>query len=105
MNEEILNELKKQTKWLRFLALPNLIRVIEDNLKTKEQRAIYHLSNGKNSSYEIERRLKGEGISTSHQTVHNYWKKWFALGIVVPSKKYVGRFEKIIDLKDLNIED
>ncbi len=105
MNDELLNELREQTKWLRFLALPNLLGVIEDNLKTKEQRAIYHLSEGKNSSYEIARRLKGEGIPISHQTVHNYWKKWFALGIVVHSKKYIGRFKQIIDLKDLNIED
>ena len=105
MNDELLNELKKQTKWLRFLALPNLIRVIKDNLQTEGQRAIYRLSDGENSSYEISRRLKKEGISLSHQTVHNSWKKWFALGIVIPSNEHVGRFTKIIDLKDLNIED
>lgn len=104
MNDGFLKELKEQTKWLRFLALPNLKKTIEENLTTKEQRRIYDLSDGQNSTYDIAEKLLGEGIKVSHMTVFNYWKRWFALGIVVPSEKYSGRFEKIINLKELNIE-
>lgn len=104
MNEGLLKELREQTKWLRFLALPNLKKTIEENLATKEQRAIYDLSDGKNSTYNIAKKLSREGIKVSHMTVFNYWKKWFVLGIVVPSEKYSGRLEKIINLKELNIE-
>lgn len=104
MNEEYLKELKEQTKWLRLLALPNLKKTIEENLTTKEQKRIYDLSDGKNSTNDTAKKLLAEGIKVSHMTVYNYWKRWFALGIVVPSEKYSGRYEKIIDLKELNIE-
>jgi len=103
-DDATLRELKEQTKWLRFLALPNLKKTIEATLTTKEQRKIYDLSSGDNSTYEVAKKLQTEGMKVSHTTVHNYWKRWFALGIVVPSEDYSGRYEKIIDLKELNIE-
>lgn len=103
MNEEILKELKEQTKWLRFLALPNLKKIIEENLQTKEQRKIYSLTDGKNSTYEISKKLSIEGIKVSHMTIYNYWKKWSVLGLVIPSEKYSARPENIIDLEDLDI--
>lgn len=103
MNENILKELKKQTKWLRFLALPSMKKTIEGNITTKEQKGIYDLSNGTNSTNDIAKKLLAKGIKVSHMTVYNYWKRWFALGLVIHSKKYSGRFEKIIDLADLNI--
>lgn len=104
MNEEVLRELKEQTKWLRFLAFPELKRTAQENLKTKEQRRIFDLSDGKRSSYDISKHLSQEGIKASSQTVRNHWKRWCALGIVVPSEQYEGRFEKIISLDDLEIE-
>ena len=107
MNDDILKELKEQTKWLRILASPNLPiikKTIEENLTTKEQKRIYDLSDGKNSLKDIEKKLKAKGIKVSHVTVYNYWKKWVALGLVIKSGEQVGRFEKIIDLADLNIK-
>jgi DNA-binding PadR family transcriptional regulator len=104
MDKDILRELKEQTKWLRFLALPNLKKTIEENLQTKEKRKIYSLTDGKNSTYEISKKLKIEGIRASHMTIYNYWKKWSVLSLVIPSEKYSGRFEKIIDLEDLDIK-
>lgn len=102
MNEDgILKELKEQTKWLRFLALPNLKKTIEETLKTNEQNRIYELSNGKNSSNDISKELSTEGIKVTGMTVRNYWKRWFDLGLVVSSEKHTKRFEKIIDLRDL----
>lgn len=103
MNDQFLKELKEQTKWLRFLALPNVRKVVEENLTTKEQRLIYDLSNGENSAIHISKNLEAHKMKVSDQTVYNYWKKWFALGIVVSSEKRQGRFEKIFELKDLNI--
>lgn len=104
MNDDILKELKNQTKWLRFLALPGMKKTIEDNLKTKEQKGIYNLSDGTNSTNDIAKKILAEGLKVSHMTVYNYWKRWFALGIVIPSEKYSGRFEKIINLEDLDIK-
>lgn len=104
MDKDSLKELKEQTKWLRFLAFPNLKKVIEENLTTKQQREIYSLTDGKNSTNVIAKKLILEGIKVSHMTVYNYWKKWNALGIVIPSEKYSGRFKKIIDLENLDIK-
>jgi len=104
MNEKILNELKEQTKWLRVLAIFRLKEIIKEFLITKEQKRIYELSDGKNSTRDIAKKLLAEGIKISHQTVANYWKKWSTVGLVIPSEKYPGRFEKVISLKDLEIE-
>jgi hypothetical protein len=102
MNEEILKELKEQTKWLKFLALPSMRKTVEDNLTTKEQKRIYQLTDGVNSTYVIAKKLGAEGMKVSHMTVHNYWKKWFSLGLVIPSKRFSGRSEKVVDLLDLD---
>ena len=105
MYEEVLRELKEHTKWLRFLALPELRRTVQENLKTKEQKRIFELSDGKNSSYDISTRLSQEGIKVSDDTVRNYWKRWFDLGIVIPSDRYSGRFGKMIGLEGLAVKE
>lgn len=102
--EEVLEELKEQTKWIKFLALSQLKKAVQETLTTKEQKRIYELSDGLNSTNEISKKLLAEGIRVSHMTVYNYWRRWASLGIVVPSEKYPGRFEKIISLGNLNIK-
>jgi predicted transcriptional regulator len=104
MNDDILEELKEQTKWLRFLAIPQLKKLMEETLITKEQKRIYDLSDGNVSTQSIQKKLLAEGLKVSHMTVYNYWRRWNALGLVIPSEKYAGRFEKIISLQQLNIE-
>lgn len=103
MTNEILQELKEQTKWLRFLSLPGLKDAVDRYIKTDDQRMIYGLSDGDKSTNDISKALKSKGMMVSHMTVYNYWKRWYALGLVVPSKKYSGRFQRIIDLADLNL--
>lgn len=103
MTDQILKELAEQTKWLKFLALPGLKKTIQENINTKELRMIYELSDGKLGTNDISKKLKLEGLKVSHMTVYNYWKRWYAIGIVIPSDKYSGRFEKIIKLSDLNL--
>jgi len=103
--KEHTKELKEQTRWLKFLSMPNFKKVIEESLTTKELRIVYSLTDGKNSTREISKKLSIEGIEISHSTVFNYWKKWNAIGIVKPSERYSGRFEKIIELEDLDIKE
>lgn len=104
MSDKLLEELEKQTKWLRFIAMANLKKVIEENVQTKEQRKIYSLSDGKNTTYGIAEKLLKENLKVSHMTVYNYWRRWNALGIVTPSERYHGRYKKIINLEDLGIK-
>jgi len=104
MNDDILKELKEQTKWLRFLSFSKLKKIIEKNLTTKQLKIMYSLTDGNNSTREISKKLSIEGIKTNHMTVYNYWKKWNVLGIVIRSEEHQGRFEKIIDLEELDIK-
>ena len=104
MDDFILAELKEQTKWLRFLALPDLKKTLIENLQTKEQKGIYNLTDGKNSTNDISNELDDKNIKVSHMTVYNYWKRWYALGIVIPSEQYSGRYSTFVKLSDLNIQ-
>lgn len=103
MDDLFLNELREQTKWLKLLVLPGMRKTIKENITTREQKRIYTLSDGKNSTNDIAKKMTEDGMKVSHMTVYNYWKRWFALGIVIPSH-YPGRFEKIIELSDLGIQ-
>jgi len=103
MNSETNYLLREILKWQRLQALPFLKQAIEHSITTKEQKKIYELSDGKLSTNEISKKLHNEGIKASHMTVYNYWKRWYSLGLVMPSKEYSGRFEKIIDLSELNL--
>ena len=58
----MLKELKEQTKWLKFLALDKIRKVIEESVKTKEQKAIYSLSDVVNSTNNIASLLAKNGI-------------------------------------------
>ena len=104
MSDILLKELKEQTKWLRFLALPGLKETIERNITSKDQKRIYELSDGTNSTNQISHLLKSEGFKVSHMTVYNYWKRWYAVGIVDQSEKYIGRYKQVFDLNDLNLQ-
>ncbi|MBN8585869.1 MAG: hypothetical protein J0M37_12315 [Ignavibacteria bacterium] len=103
MNTEILRELKEQTKWLRFLSLPGLKDTIKNTICSKEQKRIFELTDGKLSTNDISKKLQQEGVKASHMTVYNYWKRWYAIGLVEPSEEYTGRFKKIVELSDLNL--
>lgn len=65
MNDEILKELKDQTKWLKFLALPKLKEILESYLDSDLNRRIYNLSDGKKSSPQIVKELGKEGLKVS----------------------------------------
>ncbi len=104
MSEDaILQELREQTKWLRFLVIVQLKKILEQTLTDRAQRKIYDASDGNKTCRDIANKLLDEGIKITHMTVTNYWRKWAALGIVIPSKKRSGRFQKIMSLEDLNI--
>jgi Fic family protein len=99
--DEVVTLLQELVKWTRFQGIQQakqaLQKLLEDPEKGDTPKLLYHLSNG-NSSEEI---AKAAGVSS--QTVRNYWRSWYTSGIVSPSKKYKGRFEKVFNLEDLGI--
>lgn len=101
--KELINLLSEILKWTRFIGKQQLKALLLDNLTEDGEKVVYELTDGK-SLREIERICKENGYSVSHATIGNYWEKWAPVGIVEPSKKFKGRFERIVSLKEVGID-
>lgn len=95
--------LSEVLKWTRFIGKQQLKALLLDNLKEDVDKVVYELSDGK-SLREIERICKDNGYSVSKDAINRYWNKWKPLGIVEPSKRRQGRYERIVSLKEVGIE-
>ena len=100
MNDEqtVVGLLSELLRWTKFQGMIKLKEVILLNVKTENEKKIYELSNGK-TTVEI-----AGLVGVSHVTVYNYWQRWSKTGIVEPSNKYEGRYERMVSLLDLGIE-
>lgn len=92
-------ELHQLLKWTRFAGLQQLSSIITQNLKTDKELAAFELSDGERTTRDIAKIAK----IGSNATVANYWKKWAVLGIVEPSQKRQGRFQKIASLQEVGL--
>lgn len=97
---ELLSEI---LKWAKFIGKQKLKEILVNVLKEDIDMVIYELSDGK-SLREIERICKANGYSISIFTINGYWDKWAVLGIVEPSKRYKGRYERIVSLTDVGLD-
>lgn len=100
---KLVDLLSEILKWTRFIGKQQLKSLLLDNLKESVEKVVYELSDGK-SLREIERICKDSGFSIGKSTIGKYWDKWAALGILEPSKKFEGRYERIVSLKEVGIE-
>lgn len=104
MSEQALREiavtLRELLKWSRFAGMQQLRNVLLQNLKTDVEKLVFELSDGVHGTREIAK-LSGIG---SNATVAAYWKKWSRVGIVEPTPKYQGRYQKICSLEDVGLE-
>lgn len=96
---DILEELKIQTAWLRIVGLQAIKDLIKEEMKSKQDKRIYELSDGQRPTREI-----AKEVGSSHMKVALKWNKWASIGLVMPSEKYRGRFKKIVPLGDLGIK-
>lgn len=124
MSDKQLDELMKQNKTLMELYKLHQIRLNEIKLISYEIRnwhkiayddkvkpllesilnepikiAVYHLSNGENTTRIISKKT---GIGTG--SVSRWWNKWIDRGIAIPIPKGTGfRAKKMFELEDYNI--
>ena len=101
---QIRDELREMKVWLKLSGIPTLRRVLQENLRDAVDKVVYELSDGVRSTRDIARELKRMDKEISHATVANMWKKWAITGLVELSKKYQGRYTKIISLESVGIE-
>lgn len=68
-------------------------------LDTDDKKIAYQLSDGENSTYDIEKK-----VSVTAMTVSNWWNRWFEAGIVEQTEKYGGgRYKRLISLTKMGI--
>jgi|SRR3990172_4874732 len=97
--KEIASTLSELLKWSRFAGMQQLRTVLAQNLKTDAEMLVYELSNGSRGTREV---AKLAGVK-SNATVARYWKKWSKIGIVEPSEKFSGRYQRICSLEEVGL--
>ena len=100
---KLIDLLSEILKWTRFVGKQQLKALLLDSLKEDVEKVIYELSDGK-SLREIGRICKDTGYSVGKDVINRYWDKWATLGIVEPSKRFQGRYERIVSLKEVGID-
>jgi len=103
-NSEILSILVDIQKWIKFIGWSNVKNVLMDCLNTETKLLIYHFSDGEHGIRNIRDRIKKFGLKTSYGGVHGSWQRWKKVGIVEPSHKRQGRFQKVFDLEEFGFE-
>jgi DNA-binding transcriptional MocR family regulator len=94
---EVLAELKEQTKWLRFLGLRALGPALETVLKSPAERRAYDFSDGSRST-----RAVADQVGVSQRTVSNWWQRWASAGIVETDS--TGRAKHLATLLSAGLE-
>jgi len=97
--KSIEQKLDQLLKWTRFAGMQQLRTIMTQNLETDTEMLVYELSDGERTTREIAR-LAGVG---SNATIAKYWKKWTKIGIVEPSEKRRGRYQRICSLEAVGL--
>ena len=96
-DDPVLDELKEQTKWLRFLGLRELPSVLSSQLKDDVQKRAYELSDGTRSTRAI-----AELVGVSSKSISNWWQRWTSVGITVTDAS--GRATRLASLRSMGID-
>jgi hypothetical protein len=96
--KRIIELLEESVKWQRFEGAQLAKKILRDLLSKDADKLVYQYSDGRGTK-EIAA-LAG----VSDFTVRSYWSKWNIEGLVVPSQKHKGRYERVFSLEDFGIE-
>ncbi len=97
-NKRILELLEEMAKWKRFEGAQLAKKTLKEIFTKDSEKLVYQFSDGRGTQ-EI-----ADISGVSDFSVRSYWKKWNVEGLVVPSEKYKGRYERIFSLDDFGIE-
>lgn len=98
--KDIHNDLRELITWTKFSGIKDVKPVLESKLNNDLKKTVYHLSDGKNSTRDIEK-LAG---NISNRSVTNYWQEWEKIGLgLYEVVKGFNRFKRSFDLKDFGI--
>jgi hypothetical protein len=94
---DVLAELKEQTRWLRFLGLRELRPALLSALGSEAERRAYELTDGTRST-----RAVADAAGVSQKTISNWWQRWASAGIVTTDAN--GRATQLAPLRSAGIE-
>lgn len=97
-NQRIIELLEELVKWKRFEGAQLAKKTLRELFAKDAEKIVYQHSDGKTS------REIAEIAGVSDFSVRNYWKKWNIEGLVVPSNKFKGRYERVFSLEDFGID-
>lgn len=97
--ERLQNVLEKILSWTRFQNLSNLSDILSKELDDNKKKSAFELSDGTRGYRDV-----GKDASVPSPTVQTWWKRWYNIGILVPSQTRKGRLEKICSLREVGIE-
>lgn len=96
--DELLEAARETNRWLRILALPALRDKLAAELTKPGLKRVYQESDGRQI------REVATSAKVGSSTVHRNWQAWAAQGLLEPTE-VPGRFRKIVDLRDVGLED
>lgn len=97
-NQRIIELLEELVKWRRFEGAQLAKKTLRELFVKDTEKIVYQYSDGRGTK-EI-----ADLAGVSDFSVRSYWKKWNIEGLVVPSEKHKGRFERVFSLEDFGIE-
>ena len=96
--KKLLDLVEELVKWKRFEVAQLAKKTLKEVFRNDSEKLVYHFSDGKTS-----REIAGlSGVSDF--SVRHYWKKWNVEGLIVPSHKQKGRYERVFSLDDFGID-
>jgi hypothetical protein len=97
MSDDVLTELREQTRWLRFLGLQQIRPLLVQLLRDEKERRAYDLTDGARTTRDI-----GDVVGVSGPTISRWWSRWTALGIATADER--GTTRHMIRLDDLGLD-
>ena len=97
-NQRMVELLEELVKCKRFEGAQLAKKILRELLSKDAEKIVYQYSDGRGSKDIAD--LAG----VSDFSVRSYWKKWNIEGLVIPTEKHKGRYEKVFSLEDFGIE-
>lgn len=99
--ERIIELLEELVKWTKVRSIPEVKKMLEELVKTPEEKRAYTISDGKKTTREV-----AEITQTNKNSISKSWRKWIKSGIAQPIEVKGGgkKARSIFSLEDFGIK-
>lgn len=98
--ERVIELLEELVKWTKVTSIPKVREILDELVKSPEEKIAYAFSDGKRTTREV-----AEIAKTNKNNISKLWRKWVKLGIAEPITASGGnRARSVFCLEDFGIE-